>query len=240
MLIFKYKVKCNIKHKLKCIIIFKGGISMDIAVIAGTPVDTKLGQEFLKKHGYDSEGYPISRIPDEQSILQVLYPDLLKDMVKEKIKTIKSKGIKNIFVYCNSLSAAVDMEELAREFNINIVTPLQVYVDMGEKFNIIGVLAANNQSTFGIEKIIQKSNPKAHIIGIGALPIVNAIEMSMEPKEIIEKLALDKAMEFLKGIKCEVIILGCTHFPYFCKELKEKSSIPIIDPAVKMLDKLIV
>ncbi|WP_315117326.1 aspartate/glutamate racemase family protein [uncultured Clostridium sp.] len=213
---------------------------MDIAVIAGTPFDTKLGQEFLKKYGYDSEGYPISNTPDEQSILQVLYPDELNNMVKEKIKIIKKREIKNIFVYCNSLSAAVDMEKLSKEFHVNIITPLQVYVDMGREFNIIGVLAANNQSAFGIEKVIQKWNPQAHIIGIGALPIVNAIERNLESKEIVEKLGLDKAMEFFKHINCEVVILGCTHFPYFYEELKKKSSIPIIDPAVKMLEKLII
>ncbi|GAA0727521.1 aspartate/glutamate racemase family protein [Clostridium malenominatum] len=211
---------------------------MKIAVIAGTPVDTNMGIEFLEEQGHEGMAYPISQTPEEQSLLQVLYADKLREMVKDRIKDIKAKEIKNIFVYCNSLSAAVDMDSLAKEFNINIITPLQVYREMGEKFKTIGLLAANNQSTYGIEKVIQSSNPNAYIIGVGLLPLVKAIESKITPKEIMDTYSLDKIIEFMESFKCEGIILGCTHFPYVYKELKEKTSIPIIDPAMKMLGKL--
>lgn len=212
---------------------------MKIAVIAGTLIDTNMGVEFLKVNGHEGVAYPISQTPEEQSILQILYPDKLKNIVKDKIKDIKEKEIKNIFVYCNSLTAAVDMDSLAEEFNINIITPHQVYREIGKKFKTIGVLAANNQSTYGIEKVIQKSNTDTYIIGIGLLPLVQAIENEMTPQKIMSTYSIGKIVEFMESFKCEGIILGCTHFPYIYEELKEKASIPIIDPAMKMLENII-
>lgn len=211
---------------------------MEIAVIAGTYFDTTLGVDFLKKHGYHAKAYPISNTPDEQSTLQILYPNKLKQLVIEKIKLIKKEQINNVFLYCNSLSGAVNMDELSREFNINIITPLEVYKELGKKYNTIGVLAANNQSAFAIEKIIQKSNPSAYVIGIGLLPLVNAIENKMPSQRIIETFGIEKIIELFTMLKCEVFILGCTHFPYFYREIKAVSKIPIIDPALHMLLKI--
>ncbi|RXM59064.1 aspartate/glutamate racemase family protein [Clostridium tetani] len=212
---------------------------MNIALIAGTPFDTQMGMNFLKTQGYDSRAYPISKTPDEQSKLQILYPDRLREMVIEKIKEIKREKIKNIYIHCNSLSGAVDMDKLKEEYEINIITPLQIYREMANQFDTIGVLAANNQSTFGIERTIQEINPKAYVIGIGILPLVNAIEKGLPVKDIVEDFALEKTIEFFIKNNCEAIILGCTHFPYLYKELQAKSSVKIIDPAMEMIKKLI-
>lgn len=212
---------------------------MDIAVIAGTPVDTQMGVDFLKNQGYDSKAYPISKNPDEQSELQILYPDKLEKIVIGKIEKIKEEKINNIYVHCNSLSGAVDMEKLKEEYDINIITPLQIYKEMANQFDKIGVLAANNQSTFAIERTIQKVNPKSYVIGIGILPLVNAIEKGLPSKDIIEDFALENIVDFFIKNNCETIILGCTHFPYLYKELQAKSCIKIIDPAMEMIKKLI-
>ena len=212
---------------------------MNIALIAGTPFDTQMGMDFLKSQGYDSKAYPISKTPDEQSELQVLYPDKLEKIVIEKIKEIKDSKINNIYVHCNSLSGAVNMDKLKEEYEINIITPLQIYREMANQFNTIGVLAANNQSTFGIERTIQKENPKSYVIGVGILPLVNAIEKSLPPKDIVKNFALENIVNFFIKNNCEAIILGCTHFPYLYEELQAISSIKIIDPAMEMIKKLI-
>lgn len=211
---------------------------MNIGVIAGTIFDTQLGVDFLKNRGYDAEAYPISNTPQEQSILQILYPRKLEKMVIHRIHEIKSQGMKNIFVYCNSLSGAVDMDKLSLDFQVNIITPLQIYSQLGKSYKRIGVLAANNQSTFAIEKIIQKSNSDAYVVGIGLLLLVDAIEKKMNPKTIVKEFALEKLLDFFSTIGCEGIILGCTHFPYIYKALRELSTLPIIDPALKMLEKI--
>jgi len=45
-----------------------------VAVIAGTPVDTKMGVDFLALKGLSASGYPVSSTPEEQSALQILSP----------------------------------------------------------------------------------------------------------------------------------------------------------------------
>lgn len=43
-----------------------------IAVIAGTPVDTKMGADFLNSKGLNAFSYPVSQDPREQLLFQTL------------------------------------------------------------------------------------------------------------------------------------------------------------------------
>ncbi len=168
--------------------------------------------------------------------MQILSPLELENKIKEIIKEIKYKNIDTIIVYCNSLSTAVDMDKLSREEKIKIITPLTAYKKIAYKYKNIGVLAANNQSSAGIEKVVQSVNPNCNVIGLGILPVVIDIEKGVSPEEIIQKFALENVMEFYNSIKVDVVILGCTHFPYLYNELKKYASIPILDPAELMYE----
>ncbi|MDD3538197.1 MAG: aspartate/glutamate racemase family protein, partial [Eubacteriales bacterium] len=47
--------------------------------------------------------------------------------------------------------------------------------------------------------------------------------------------------EFLRcftAMKAEVLILGCTHFPYIHEQIRDAVSVPIIDPGKRMLELL--
>lgn len=209
---------------------------LKVGVIAGTPVDTQMGVDFLISKGINASGYPVSSCPEEQSKLQILSPVELTNIIRNIIRKIKEEKIDIILVYCNSLSAAVDMDRLSEEEGIKIVTPLNVYKKIASKYNNIGVLAANNQSCAGIEKVIQSVNPDCNVIGIGVLPLVVEIEKATPPAKIIEDFALKDILKFYKTINVDVIILGCTHFPYFYDELKKHSQVPIINPAESIYD----
>ena len=45
---------------------------MKVAVMAGTPVDTQMGVDFLKEKGVDVYSYPVSENPTEQLLFQTL------------------------------------------------------------------------------------------------------------------------------------------------------------------------
>ena len=212
---------------------------MEIAIIAGTEFDTALGVTFIEQKGHQGRGYPISATIEEQSKLQILHPDRLADLVEENIIRIKIDGICNVMVYCNSLSAAVNMDELSLRHRIKLITPLHVYKSLVQKYSRVGVLAANCQTACVIEKLIKDVNPKCCVIGIGILSLVKAIEEGRKPHEIVETFALKQVMQFFGATGREAVILGCTHFPYILKQLKEVSTIPIIDPALPMLAKLL-
>ena len=205
-----------------------------VAVIAGTPVDTKIGIEFLDSKGIKASGYPVSSCPEEQSKMQILSPFELANKISNIINKIKYENIDTVMIYCNSISAAVDMDKLSRKKDIRIITPFDIYKKIAYDYNNIGILTANNQSSAGIEKVIQSVNPDCNVIGIGILPIVVAIEKGESAKEIVDKYALKNVMEFYNAMGVDVVILGCTHFPYLYNELKKYSDIPILDPAELM------
>jgi len=207
---------------------------ISVAVIGGTPVDTKMGIGFLKSKGIESLGYPVSTCPEEQSKIQILSPFELTNTISNIINKIKYENINTIIIYCNSISAAVDMDKLSKKKDVRIITPFDIYKKIASNYNNIGVLTANNQSCAGIEKVVQSVNPDCNVIGIGILPIVVDIEKGISAEKIADKFALKSVMEFYSAIKVDVIILGCTHFPYLYAELKKYSDIPILDPAELM------
>lgn len=209
-----------------------------IGIIAGTVVDTQMGIEFFRKKGVNVLGYSVSKTPEEQSKLQILSSVELTSIVRDIIKKIKNEDIDTIIVYCNSMSAAVDMEKLAKEEDIKIITPHNVYKKIASNFKNIGVLSANNQSAAGIERIIQRENSQCNVIGMGILPLVIEIEKGEEPKDIVDKFALKNVIDFYNCIKVEGVILGCTHFSYIFNELEKYSDLPIIDPAELMYEML--
>ncbi|MEL7598150.1 MAG: Asp/Glu/hydantoin racemase, partial [Clostridiaceae bacterium] len=73
--------------------------SIKVAVIAGTPVDTKMGVDFLRSKGVNALGYPVSSCPEEQSKLQILSPFELEDIIRRMIKRIKYEKIDTIMIY---------------------------------------------------------------------------------------------------------------------------------------------
>lgn len=209
-----------------------------IGIIAGTFVDTQMGVDFFISKGMDALGYPVSSSPEEQSMLQILSPLELSDSIREIIRTIKSEGINSIVVYCNSLSAAVDLDKLAIGEDVRIITPFSAYKTIANEYKSIGVLTANNQSSAGIEKIILSTNPECNVIGIGILQLAIEIEKGTPADLIVEQFGLKSILDFYNKMKVDVIILGCTHFPYLYDELNKYSSIPILDPAELMYELL--
>ena len=63
---------------------------MKIAVMAGTPIDSQLGEDLLKKYGYkDIVKIPISKNPVEQTTFQALDDTEREDIIVEIINKIK-------------------------------------------------------------------------------------------------------------------------------------------------------
>jgi glutamate racemase len=204
---------------------------MKIGLIAGTQIDTKMGEDVFIKKGFDVIPVPISNTPEEQSSLQILEPQKLESIVSESIVRLKKAQVESIVIYCNSLSSAVNFERLKVLHDINIVTPHDVYKKMAKVYKVLGVLAANNQSAAGIEKTLQKSNPSCNVIGIGMLPLVITIEQGMPPEEIAQKFAFGSILSFFKALDCDALILGCTHFPYLSEQISAMTQMRVIDPA---------
>ena len=223
-----------------------------VAVLAGTPVDTAMGVEYIKNKNSETEGQcllplsdPVSVDCDAQVRFQYSDEDGKRAVMDNIFDAEIAEGVRDYFVYCNSLSGSFDfdtyavMKSLDSGEDIRIYTPLQVYRSLGGEYGRIGVMAANNLSAHAIEEALMAANPDIYMIGTGNMAIVRAIEDGLEPEEIIEKCGLRHMLKYMEACGAEAIVLGCTHFPYFRDELAGLTDLPVIDPADKMFEALI-
>ena len=197
-----------------------------IIVMAGTPVDTQMGMDCLSTQGLPGVFCPISEDPNQQTAFQI-------SSTEEKIDTVVSllcaaqreHGCEKAFIYCNSLSGALDFQFVARETGLKIVTPLDVY----------RLLAANAQGTAGIERTLLSANPDLTLRSTGLLPVVLGIEAGEDPDTLVKQNRLPELVNWYQALGAEALVLGCTHFPYFKEALLRQITLPVIDPAEEML-----
>jgi glutamate racemase len=214
-----------------------------VGVIGGTTCDTKLGVAFLKKRKIKAISCNISRTPCEQTLLQ-LSKRALTSRVLFAIEKLIARKVSSIFIYCNSLSGAIDLQYLRKCFDLPILTPLETYDVISNYHKRVGLIAANCQSLGSIEKSILKKNPNLLLIGFSSLLIVNSVEQGLSPKEIIQKYDLISICNTIIKHKAEIIVLGCTHYSYFMEELDKmlkdrKIKTPLFDPSESMYKQLI-
>ena len=212
---------------------------MKIAVMAGTPIDSKLGENLLNSYGYnDIVLVPISNNPVEQTTFQSLNDSEREKIIVEIIEQLKEKNCEVIFVYCNSLSSVVDFDRLAIEYNIKIVTPMQMYRNLGLEYKYLAVMAANSHGLTGVENNLYVSNPSLRVLGLSMLELVKAIEEENSPEKIVKDFNFEVLFNYFEQTKVEAVVLGCTHFPYIKKELEKITNLPIIDVGVFMINSM--
>lgn len=214
-----------------------------IAIFAGTQVDCFFGAQLVNKKGFEAITFPFSKTPKEQTDLQYFSKAKLKQLFVKKIQDAKNLNAQKIFLYCNSLSAAVDYQKISFEQNIEIISPLESYARIVKNLSAVAILAANALSAYTVEKIITKAILGIKTISIANLSIVEAIESKKTPEQIVLDLGLKNLLSYLQEIqspayKISHLILACTHFPYIKDELQKHTALTILSPEVDMLDRL--
>ena len=212
-----------------------------VAVMAGTPVDTKMGADFLaaKDPSLEIVSYPLSPDPITQTVWQFSSDENKRARMVQVFDELEARGIRHFFIYCNSLSGAFDFDSFAVERGVCIVTPFQVYRSLATRYRSIAFNSANLLGAYGIEKAFRDVKPDLDVIGMAHLAIVRDIEAGLAPEEIIERQGLKSLARFFKEAGAEIWLLGCTHFPYIKEAMQPYSELPLIDPADEMYDLLV-
>ena len=180
-----------------------------IIVMAGTPVDTQMGMDCLSTQGLPGVFCPISEDPHQQTAFQI-------SSTEEKIDTVVSllcaaqreHGCEKAFIYCNSLSGALDFQFVARETGLKIVTPLDVYRLLAPKYHSLAVIAANAQGTAGIERTLLSANPDLTLRSTGLLPVVLGIEAGEDPDTLVKQNRLPELVNWYQALGAEALVLG--------------------------------
>ena len=209
-----------------------------IAVLAGTPVDTQMGVEYLAKAGLTGLAFPMASDPRRQTAFQISSPAEKTAAVRAVLEQAQAQGCEKAFVYCNSLSSAVDFPPLAAETGMTIVTPLDIYRELAPQYRRLGLIAANAQGLAGIERTLFAANPALDLLGACMLPAVESIEAGQPPEMLVVQHHLPELAEWFRRSGMEALVLGCTHFPYFKDALARRTSLPLIDPAEEMVRKI--
>ncbi|MCI2055902.1 MAG: aspartate/glutamate racemase family protein [Oscillibacter sp.] len=209
-----------------------------IAVLAGTPVDTQMGVDCLKGAGLTGLPCPLAENPLDQTAFQISSAEEKAAFAGQVLDTAKAQGCKRAFVYCNSLSGAVDFAPLAVEKQMRIVTPLDVYRELAGQYTALGVISANAQGLSGIERTLLCVKRDLHLYGACCLDAVLAIEAGEDPEKLVERLHLVGLADWAQSCGAEALVLGCTHFPYFKEALRRRTSLPLLDPADRMIELL--
>ncbi len=216
-------------------------MSNKVAVMAGTPVDTKMGTVFLaaKDPSLEIVSYPLSPDPITQTVWQFSSDENKRARMVQVFDELEAQGIRHFFIYCNSLSGAFDFDSFAVERGVCIVTPFQVYRSLATRYRSIAFNSANLLGAYGIEKAFRDVKPDLDVIGMAHLAIVRDIEAGLSPEEIIERQGLKSLARFFKEAGAEIWLLGCTHFPYIKEAMQPYSELPLVDPADEMYDLLV-
>ena len=213
---------------------------MKVAVVAGTPVDTQMGVDYLNRINPEIETVFLSMgsCPRETYTFQMSDYDTKIRRTEERFLPFIEQGIDAFYVYCNSLGATVDYDAIAAKYNIRIITTRSAYIKLAELYNSVGLIAANNHTTEWIESIFTSVNPNCYVCGTGFLKLVEAVETKMDPFELVSKYRLADLCRVYETAGCQAVALGCTHFPYFKKELQSVTNLPVFDPADIMYEEL--
>lgn len=209
-------------------------MAIKYGITAGTPFDTKLGEIFFKQKGLEVLSAHISENAEEQNRLQYISPKKLEKKTIKTIKNLKKDGADLVIIYCNSLSAVLEVEKISQLADIPILTPLDIYKSLNlTSLDKLALLAANSQSAAKIENIIAEKNPHLEFVSAGVMPIIKAIEAQKEPAAILAEDGLKELLIAFDSMGAEAVLLGCTHLPYLKEEIAKYFEI-IIDPADKI------
>lgn len=209
---------------------------MTIAVIAGTPVDTRMGMDLLKRKGAEALGFPVSRTPEEQTAFQVGSQSAREAAVGAILDEIRARGMDRVLVYCNSLSATIDAHALGAARGLRVWTPMDVYGEIARTCRRVGVLAANCQGAAGVERAMVNASPETLVLGAANLRLVLGVEAGTPPEVLVEDCGLEQLLRFFEQNGAEAVVLGCTHFPYVREALQARTSLPVLDPAERLAE----
>lgn len=159
------------------------------------------------------EKYPFNDYIYYGDTLNIPYGEKDKDTLYKLSSRIVEFLIKNkvdlIVIACGTVSSNC-YQELKKNYNIKIIDIISPTIDYIKRnnFSSIGVIA----TTKTIESHIFKNNLKVPVEEVACSEFVDLIETNN-----LKKINVDK---YLKNIKSDTIILGCTHYPLIRNKIK--------------------
>ncbi len=142
----------------------------------------------------------------------------------------KNHQIKILVVACNTATCYA-IGHLRKKFKIpiiGVVPAVKPAISLSKNSRIVVMSTPATAKSFYLKTLIKNFASKSNVLKLGCDGLEEAIENLNISK--INKL-LDKYMNQVKSFGADVVVLGCTHFPFVKEEIKKRISdhIQIID-----------
>ncbi|NLS44128.1 MAG: glutamate racemase [Firmicutes bacterium] len=195
-----------------------------------------------------SRGLPKERVIYFGDTARVPYGDRttgeLRRFSQEIITFLKNQGSKFIIAACNTTSSQV-LDDIKMRFEvpvIGVLRPGAYAASKATRVGRIGVIATiGTTRSNAYEKAIREHLPEGQVFGMACPRLVPLIEEgNLDSEETIHVLRSYLNPLVKKGI--DVLILGCTHYPYLVKHIKTivGPGVGIIDPAEETIKEVAV
>jgi glutamate racemase len=160
-------------------------------------------------------------------------PEQIQQFVTQIIAFLANKEVDHVVMACNT-SAAVALDHARNISPVpvhDIISPAARYV--ASNFRRVGVMATQSTANSkAFSKRIQYQAPEAQVFELGCPKLVPLVESGDLYSDNAKGILIEYTNQ-MEEQQVEAIILGCTHFPFLRRAIRDllPASIALIDPA---------
>lgn len=157
-------------------------------------------------------------------------PEYITDRACAVVRFLADRGAEAVVVACNTATAAA-ISFLRSHFTVPFVgmEPAVKPAALASRTGVVGVLATANTFKGSLYRdTVMKYASGLRIIEKVGWGLVEAVEKGEVPSELVERYVSE-----MTGEGADVIVLGCTHFPFLQAEIARAAGpgVRIINPA---------
>ncbi len=169
--------------------------------------------------------------------LHLPYGDKPQHAITERVLCLshwlRGVGCKAMVMACNTATAAGATQARAIHANWPIVgiEPAVKPASLMTKTGVVGILATKNTvASERFKSLVQRVDPMAKVLATPCPGLVELIEQSPIPKDQVRAL-LKPILDEFKSQQVDVIVLGCTHYPFVAELISE-----VAGPQVRVIE----
>ena len=161
--------------------------------------------------------------------------DELTLLVKRDIEMLLASGAERVLIACCTASTVYErLPENLRKASLPIVKPTAKRAALQSKTGKIGILSTEaTKRSLAFVKAIREYEPTAATLSVAAPELVTLAESGAEDGFLTrkERKIIEKAVSPFKTSEVDTLILGCTHFAYFEREIKNILGVSVVNSA---------
>lgn len=207
------------------------GGSPAVAVIAGTPYDSRLGAELLRAEGLPARPYAMAASPDEQDCLQYQDPGGLATAFHRRLIELRADGTELAMLFCNSMSAVVDHSDTA----LPVISPVTVYGALFPTLRSSLVVTGNAQAVLGVERAAWRTAPGHRLLGVSDPTLVRGIEAG-DAEAAFAASHLPTTLRLAERLGLDAVVLACTHLTAVLPYVRAACDLPVIDVGTRLVE----